>query len=125
MITAAAIVVGMHLSTAHFNMAPGVAMQDRNPGLYLRFSNGATGGAYRNSEGRVSAYAGWTFSSANGRWSITAGGVTGYRDERVGPLLVPSVRLGSAAGLSVRLSYLAKTRKDGAQGVHLSIERQL
>lgn len=116
----ASIVIGLHVTTAHFDAAPGATLQDRNPGVYVRADSGLTLGAYRNSIGRDSVHAGWTWETSDRRWALTAGVVSGYDLSRVGPLLVPSVRLGP-----VRLSYLAKARRDGSQGVHLSLEKQL
>lgn len=114
------IIIGLHLTTAHFGAAPGLDLQDRNPGIYARTAAGLTIGAYRNSVGRNSVHAGWTWETADRRWALTAGVVSGYSRGRVGPLLIPSVRLGAA-----RLSYLPKARRDGSHGVHLSVEREL
>lgn len=119
-----AIILGLHLATAHFGGTAASQMHDANPGLYVRLGNGATAGAYRNSEGRPSVYAGWTWSTADGRWAITAGGVTGYARAAVSPLVVPSLRVGLGdTGWATRLAYLHKPHSHGASGVHMSIER--
>lgn len=119
----AAIIVGLHLATAH---AGGVGLESVTPGVYARMPNGITAGAYRNSHGLGSAYLGMTWSTADGRWSITAGGVTGYPRAKVSPLLVPSMRLPiNGTSWAARLAYLPKPHSDGAQGVHLSLERAL
>lgn len=110
-------VIGVHLLTAH--AASGY--EAVTPGIYARHESGFTVGAYRNSIGRESVYAGWTWETPDRRFALTAGGVTGYerkcwrevRNEpngsvstlphctgfeggKVAPMLVPSMRLGSA-----------------------------
>lgn len=125
----AALILGLHLATAHFGSATAAQLQGSNPGIYLRTDAGLTLGAYRNSHGLRSSYAGWTWTTDDGRWSLTAGGVTGYPRARVSPLLVPSLRVplvgDGATGWAARISYLPKPHSDGAQGLHLSLERAL
>lgn len=123
--------LGIHLLTAH--TAPGY--ETATPGIYARHESGFTVGAYRNSIGRPSAYAGWTFEQ--GRYALTVGAVTGYQrkchterweDEHgkhtnpvcsghtpnaIGPLIAPSVKVGQA-----RLALVAFKRP----AVHLSWE---
>lgn len=122
------MVLGLHLATAHFGAPSNSDLQSATPGVYLRTEAGLTLGAYANSHGRRSAYAAWTFSTTDGRWSITAGAVTGYPRARVSPLLVPSVRLplaDLAPGWAARIAYLPKPHSDGAHGLHISLERRL
>lgn len=127
LMTTAGLVLGIHLATAHSSGG----MQGFNPGLYLRQDSGLTVGAYRNSYGRASAYAGWTFETADKRFALTVGAVSGYPAAPLMPVVVPSVRfaLGQASGegaWAVRVSLLPKPPKEGsAAGVHLSIERGL
>jgi hypothetical protein len=135
------LIVGMHLVSVHSHASypvcnQGVIEQRRfeavNPGLYMRLPSGLTAGLYRNSFGVASAYAGWTFETADGRWALTVGGITGYgrTPGQVAPLIVPSVRLGldelGAPGWSARLSFAAKNPRDSstAAALHLSVERQ-
>lgn len=121
--TAAGIIVGLHLATAHVG---GAGLESVTPGVYVRMPSGITAGAYRNSHGHGSAYLGMTWTTSDGRWSITAGGVTGYPRAKVSPLVIPSLRMPVASTpWAVRLSYLPKPHSDGAQGVHLSLERAL
>lgn len=126
------IVIGLHLATAHFGQPADLQLQAATPGIYLRSAAGLTVGAYHNSQGAASAYAGWTWSTADGRWSITAGAVTGYPRAKVSALLAPSVRLplagvlgDAATGWAARLAYLPKPHSRGAHGLHLSLERAL
>jgi hypothetical protein len=122
------VVLGLHLATAHFGQPADEHLQGVTPGVYLRSAAGLTVGAYRNSYGSGSAYAGWTWSTADGRWSITAGAVTGYPRATLSALLVPSVRLplaDLAPGWAARIAYLPKPHSDGAHGLHLSLERAL
>lgn len=114
--------IGLHLGTAHSQ--PGLC--DANPGLYVVRPDGITAGVYRNSECRLSAYAGHTWRTS-GRLSfgLTAGLVTGYRARTVGPLLVPSAALAISNDAAVRLTYLPRAEKGGASGLHLSLEYRL
>ena len=118
-----ALIIGLHLATAHFGAPADAKFNDTNPGIYLRAENGMTVGAYRNSYGIGSAYVAKTWTTADGRWSITAGGVTGYPRARASPLLVPSVRLPIADGWAARIGYLPKPHSQGAHGLHMSLER--
>jgi hypothetical protein len=122
------VIIGLHLATAHFGAPASAELNSVTPGVYMRTADGLTLGAFRNSHGAGSAYVAWTWSTADGRWSITAGGVTGYPRASVSPLLAPSVRLplgDIAPGWVARLAYLPKPHSDGAHGLHLSIERNL
>lgn len=122
MATAEALVIGLHLATAHFAGASASEMQAVTPGIYVRAASGLTAGAYRNSDGRGSVYAGWTWATANGRWAITAGAVTGYPHARLSPLVVPSMRLELGGGWGLRVAGLPKPHSGGAAGVHVAIE---
>lgn len=96
-----------------------------NPGLYVRIDEGQleglTLGLYRNSLGRPSTYAAWTFETESKRYGFTVGAVSGY-DRRVEPMFAPSARFGLGDGGFVRLSLLPQR---SAVGVHLSLERSL
>jgi len=78
--------------------------------------SGATVGAFRNSIGRNSGYAGWTWQA--GPFGLTAGAITGYPRAKVLPLLVPSYRLASGVRISVVPNPF------GAAALHLSLEHQ-
>jgi hypothetical protein len=115
MITCAALVVGLHVGTHHFSdNRPHKAF---NPGLYAA-CDALTAGVLRNSSGHLSVYAGYMLKA--GPVDVLAGGMTGYRDRSVRPMLVPSVRLGS---LPARVSLLLPVDERGG-GVHLSIEKE-
>lgn len=121
-----ALILGLHLATAHFGAPANAHFQNVNPGIYLRTEQGLTLGAYRNSNNRHSNYVAWTWSTADGRWSITAGAVTGYPRYPVSPLLVPSVRIPFSnvpGGWAARIAYLPKPHNRGASGMHFSVER--
>lgn len=113
---ASAEVIGFHVASRHW---PQRAYNNFNPGAYVRADNGITAGVYLNSHERVSFYAGWTWE--RGPLAVTLGGVTGYR-ETIRPMVVPSLRVGSVAGLDVRLAYLPRFDKRGAQVLHLMVE---
>lgn len=118
---ASAATIGLHISTAHFG---GHGLHASTPGIYFVSDDGITLGAYRNSQGGRSAYAGLTLHTADDRFAITLGAVTGYTAQRVMPLLVPSARIPITHCVSARLSFIPKPLKSGsAAGLHLSIER--
>lgn len=113
-------ILGLHLLTAH--VSPGY--ETFTPGAYVRHESGFTAGAYRNSIGRNSAYAGWTLETDDKRFAITAGAVTGYDRKceagmctghagKIAPLLIPSMKLGPA-----RLAVVPYKRP----AVHLAVE---
>lgn len=108
---------GLHIGSHH---APARDFNNWNPGAYVRWTNGATVGAYYNSERRMSAYAGYTHQW--GAFAVTLGAITGYERRAVLPLLVPSVRLGSVGPASFRLAVMPKIEKRGATVLHLMME---
>ena len=112
--------VGAHLASWHAK--PGYEWATY--GVYARSCGGATVGALRNSEGRTSVYLAQTWTTADGRWSLTAGGVTGYSSAGLNPLLVPSVALPLSRRTEARLSFLPQSHKGGSSALHLSIEFQ-
>lgn len=125
---ATAQVLGLHTATWHSR--PGY--QAATPGAYWRFANGATLGAYRNSEGHGTAYAGWTWTTDEARplsLGFTAAAATGYSAAPVVPLLAPSVayRPGGLLGdTTLRLVALPKWHpKQGATAVSLTVEVRL
>ncbi len=111
---AKAQVIGVHIATYHDSGK----WSDFNPGVYVRTEDGLTAGIYRNSIRKTSVHAGYTWSRPHawGDVSLTAGVVTGYA-QTLGPLLVPSVRVGN-----LRLTLLPKSSPKGATGLHLSTE---
>lgn len=119
----AATIIGLHLATAH---AGNSALETATPGAYVQLAGGATFGAFRNSYGRGSAYAGYTWRTEDGRFALTAGAVTGYPARRVLPLLTPSVQLPLAGGYAARLAWLPRQPQVGtAHGLHFALERAL
>lgn len=123
--SAHAATFGAHLHTLHLG-AQAAGLQDSTPGLYMRTDAGLTLGHYRNSHGRPSSYAGWTWQTADQRFALTAGVVTGYAARRYAPLLVPSLRLPLTHSTALRIAYLPKPPKYGsAAGVHFSVETEL
>lgn len=110
--------LGLHLLSAHAQ--PGY--ETATVGVYAQAPGGLTVGALRNSERRLSVYAGQTWHTADGRWALTAGVITGYRSARVTPLLVPSVRLPLGPAATVRLGLIPKPRDGGSSALHVSVE---
>jgi len=132
-------VIGAHLVSLHSNPSyitvvdvHGNTLQTRQyetitPGAYVRLANGATFGAFRNSYGRGSAYAGYTFETADGRFALTVGGITGYHGAAVQPLVVPSMQFGldalGAPGWKARFALAPKPpRQAAAAALHIAVE---
>lgn len=110
--------LGLHLLSAHAQ--PGY--EAATVGVYAQAPSGLTLGVLRNSERRLSLYAGHTWHTADGRWALTAGGITGYRSARVSPLLVPSLRVPLGDGSALRVSLIPKPRNGGSSAVHVGAE---
>ncbi len=114
---------GLHLATAHFSDHPTTQLRAETPGLYLRLASGATVGAFRNSYGHGSVYAGYTWETADRRFALLAGAVTGYSAARVMPLLAPSVRLPITSSAALRIALLPKPVRGGhSAALHLATE---
>lgn len=90
-------VMGLHLGSKHLTAsdAPGSrGWNETNPGVYARWANGVTVGAYQNSLFRTSVYAGWTWETGQRHGlsaAVTVGAVSGYdvmtADSRTGASL--------------------------------------
>lgn len=125
----AGVTVGVHAYTwhtrPHAEGGPLGGYENVNPGLYLRLPSGLSGGVYRNSYRRTTAWLGWTWETDRQRpvgVGLTVGGATGYEACGVCPLVVPSLRLGSERA-ALRVSYLPKPPQyGGSAGVHFSLE---
>ena len=68
------LTLGAHLVSLHL---PYGDYSSLNPGMYLRSDGGIVTGGYRNSFGRASFYAGYSWT--HGPWSLTLGVVSGYK----------------------------------------------
>jgi hypothetical protein len=143
-LTANGQTIGLHLGTAHTHGG----LNGVNPGVYARFDNGATIGAYRNSIGRNSAYAAYTMETPI-RPSISAalavGIVTGYQrvyftgdcrngefgtleypcyrgnNSKLTVLFAPSIAFSQGAN-AIRLAVIPS--KDAGFAAHLMVERR-
>jgi hypothetical protein len=120
---ACAQTMGLHLVTAHFGSLPKQRLHSKTFGVYLRTDAGLTLGAYSNSIGSPSAYAAWTWETADRRFAVTAGAVTGYAAAPVMPLLVGSARVPITREAALRIALLPKPPR-GTGGLHLAIERE-
>jgi len=108
---------GIHIASKH---VPAKNYNNVNPGVYYRSEENWTGGIYRNSLRRTSAYAGYTFEYA--RFGVTMGGVTGY-DHAVQPLFVPTARLFTTQGVTARVAFIPRVEKRiGSHVLHLMLE---
>lgn len=142
---AGAQTVGLHLVSVHDSEG----MNNFNPGVYARFDNGVTVGAYRNSFRRNSVYLGYTLeTSATDRFSLamTIGGITGYQKRTwygvcrdgyvtkgldrcyeghgrfINPLFVPSAAY-RADGYTIRVGLIPNASAKSIRAVHLMAER--
>jgi len=114
---ASAGTMGLHLASVH---SPSKNFNNSNPGVYYRSDDGWTGGVYRNSLRRTSAYGGYTWEY--GVLGLTAGGATGY-GHGVQLLLVPSIKAFTVQGVSARVAYIPRVEKRiGAHVLHLMVE---
>jgi hypothetical protein len=120
-------IVGIHMLSSHFGncyeMPDGCHRYEAvTPGIYAQAPSGLTFGAFRNSYGRSSAYAGWTWSSDDGRWSFTTGLVTGYPERKVQLLALPSMRVRLTDSTALRVSFVPKAESKSSPVLHLSAE---
>ena len=118
-----ATTLGLHIGSQHDK--PG--FNDTNPGVYIRLDNGSTFGTVLNSMNRQSFYAGMTWDrrvTDNTQVSLTAGGITGYAMP-VTPMVIPSVAYRVAPGVRVRGALLFRVHQDGANAIHMSIEKEI
>jgi hypothetical protein len=138
---ASAQTVGLHLVSGHEHGG----LNNINPGVYVRFDNGVTFGAYRNSYKRVSTYLGYTAEVFADRVSlgVTVGAITGYQrisgpqfcpkgnheapgfpcfheGKRVQVMFVPSIAY-HAGDYAVRLGIIPRAKEFA--DAHLMIER--
>lgn len=119
MLSICACVIGLHLASAH----RGGGYEAGTIGLYARAPTGLTFGLLRNSERRLSGYAGWTMETHGRDMAVTLGVITGYSSAPISPMLVPSVRIALGQGWAVRLAYVPKPRTPrGSDALHLTIE---
>jgi hypothetical protein len=117
------VAVGLHIGSHHFEAREFGSWNDKNPGIYARWSSGLVVGTLLNSEERRSVYVGKVFETP--RWNglgadLTLGGITGY-GRAVSPLVAisGSLLIGKTAA---RLSYLPKAAPKGSAAIHLSTE---
>jgi len=116
--------IGLQLASAHYGAGAG-QLEWATPGLYAVHPSGATASVYRNSEGRASVLAGWTWQWLDGRLALTAGAVTGYSMASVLPVLLPSARLPLGEGWGLRLTLVPPIKEPAVTGaVTLAIDRQ-
>lgn len=109
-----ACVLGLHLLSAH--VSPGY--ETVTPGAYVQCPSGLTAGAYRNSLGRPSVYAGHTWH--RGPFALSAIALTGYPLAPIVPALVPSVAFKLTQHTSARASLVLAPK--GGSAVHFSWE---
>lgn len=123
-------IIGIHLFTQHqpqrYTARGSHRYESFTPGLYGRSASGMTLGAYRNSYGDASAYAGWTFETNDRRWALLVAGVVGYKRSPLLPLVVPSVRFSIDDQWAWRIAATPKPpgSNGGAAMMHLTVERQ-
>lgn len=112
-------IIGLHLLSFHIH--PG--FETATVGIYARSPEGITAGALRNSEGRFSAYLGYT--AEWGPMAVTVGGIGGYKRGEVQPLLIPSVKIPFVNDVAARLSFIPSPGRGGSAALHLSFEINL
>lgn len=113
-------IVGLHLHSAHIQQPTHSRFNDDTTGMYAMWANGVTVGAFRNSMRMQSVYAGWTWQGEYA--AITFGGITGYPEARVLPLVIPSIRLPLSQHTAARVSFAANPAQMAYSAFTLSIE---
>ena len=118
-------IIGLQLAAAHFGSGSS-SMEWATPGIYVRHPSGFTAGFYRNSLGRGSAFAAWTWQTESRTWAITVGAVTGYDRSKVMPLVVPSVRFPIPdTSIALRISAVPPIAKHNIIGaLTVALERE-
>ena len=144
------LILGLHLLSLH--VPHNADLREVNPGVYARM-DGFTAGAYANSIGRLSVYAGYTVETPDQRFALTVGAVSGYRrlesqvdcnalgvssirarwpycytesgsSQRTwAPLLAPSIRAFELDGIVGRVTWLPKLGHGTVNTLHFSLEK--
>ena len=117
-------IIGLQLVSPHYGSGAS-ELEWATPGIYARHPSGATASVYRNSQGRASVLAGWTWEFWDRRIGLTAGVVTGYSMAPVLPVVIPSARFEIGSGWALRLSVIPPIKEPaitGAVAVALEVE---
>lgn len=113
-----ATTVGMHLASVHER----AGFNNTNLGGYVRFENGATVGAYRNSINQDTVYAGYTWRVGDGPFSVSAVALTGYQYPIVATL-IPSLEVPIADHVHARVFLVVAPEKSSALSMALEVEQ--
>lgn len=116
--------ISLHAPNCHDDGGLCKRYEALTPGIYARAPSGLSFGAYRNSYGRGSVYAGWTFETPDKRFALTVAGVTGYPQRGLRPMALPSIRWDLGAKTSLRIAAAPKVGGSAAL-VHFAIEYKL
>ena len=115
--------IGFNLYTSHTHYMP----CDFNPGVYM-VAGGWGAGLLKNSGCRTGAWGAWvpetnvlTVGPVDVKAGVMLGLITGYAQNPVSPLVVPSVALRLSTAW-YRLSYLPRAPGAATDGWHVSIE---
>lgn len=115
--------IGLNIHTLHTDSMP----CDGTVGVYYRSAD-TGGGLFKNSECRLSAWAGWTpetntitLGPVKAKAGAIVGVVTGYKSHPVFPLALPSVAVSIDGGLWFRATVIPKVKKSSG-GVSFSVE---
>jgi len=118
--------VGLHLGSAHIDPYPTAPqLSGSNPGAYIQFKNDIVIGTFRNSLRKQSnylAYAFPVFVSDEVEGSIVVGGITGYPQHKVTPLIMPVIRFKLSDHAGIRVGYLPKIQATQAHVLHFMVE---
>lgn len=126
MTCAALAAIGLHLASWHSDPR----FSGVNPGVYAQTDCGVVAGAYRNSERRLTVYAGWSFDPDDSPVWASAAIATGYgppegKARPVTPIAMVGLKRDLGARLRVRVGYVPRLgRFNQTHVVHLMIERR-
>ena len=116
--------LGLHLASIHSNNKSD--WNNHNPGIYYRYNNWVIG-TYKNSVRKDSYYGGYVYGITP-YLDCVVGVISGYDNgkgnNRLMPMLVPSVHLPLDERTHVRIHFVPKVNKHGAAALHLSIEQR-
>lgn len=122
------VAMGIHLGSAHIDPYPTAPkLYDQNPGVYIQFSNNVVMGAFQNSLRKPSAYLGYELQLIQYKafeLSVIGGGITGYPQAAVVPLIMPTIRLAIDKHTGIRMGYLPKIQATQAHVLHFMVERR-
>jgi hypothetical protein len=111
------VIFGTHVASAH----KGGGFQAANPGFYLRTEGNFQAGAFANSVGRTSAYAGYFVGAHDAPLNLMLGMATGYK-KRYTVAIVPTASLDLTERARLRFWLIVNPANPKGSAAHVSLE---